>query len=489
VYESVYKRRRVRFGERYIEIDPAMMARLKLYLTCLGLCDPSTPRAFYDSVNGDTTLVELLDLHREAMARGAAVSDLPRLYDDSANICPSIIDDYKALLLHDFDLANVEVQVNKEPNEKLTEAVRTMFDRLDEGGFESLIIQAIEAGLIYGDMFMALSRDAQGRIWGYYKEAPSVFALTEYAMTTIYAVNFFEYVAGKKQPVEYSELYAIGKTEVWKAGELIPELSGETGIDEPAFVQAPLLHSRGEAFGKSAIKAVIETIATMCGVEGSAVRALRQDINGLIAISGDDAVEALDALCGKDNPSSKRTTSPASAISPDNVSILAGRNLAVTRVDTQVGQTVPPYLAHLEEALLRKCPIYALKKLGANASGEAIKLTLKQLEATVKAMRIGINEFVRHTARIGMKLQGTPLPDDAKAVVNWGSVLPESPAEKQARILALHDKGLVPDEYILRELDLDGDELVQKHLANKAKAAEAQAAAQANPFADLFRMQ
>ena len=488
MYESVYKRNRVRFGERYIELDPAMLARLKLYLTCLGLCDPAVPRAFYDSVNGDTTLVELLDLHRESLARNVAIADLPRLYDDSANICPSIVDDYKALLLHDMSLDQIEVTVNDKPNEALTAMVRELLDGLDEGGFESLIMQTVEGGLIYGDMYMGLVRDYEGHIWGYYKEAPSVFALVEYNEPTVYAVNFFEYVAGKRIPVEYAEMYVIGKTEVWKGGQIIPELSGETGIDEPAFVQAPLMHSRGEAFGKSAVKAVIETITTMCGVEGSAVRALRQDINGIVAISGDDAREALDALCGKDNMYEKRTTSPAQAISPDSVSIIAGRNLTISRVDTQVGTTVPPYLAHLEEALLRKCPIYALKKLGANASGEAIKLTLKQLEATVKSMRTGINEFVRHTARIGMKLQGKSLPDNAKVVINWGAVLPESAAEKQARILALHDKGLVSDEYILRELGLDGDELIKAHIANKAKAAETQAAT-ANPFAELLRPQ
>ena len=480
---SVYTTGAVNIGGRYVALTPDQTARLKNYLIFLGLHDPILPNRYYGLVNDDTYLADLLGLHPDR--DGKAISALAKIYGDAGNVAPEVVNGYSSLLLRDIAAKNLTVyNAQGEPDEALTESIRMLLQGLDTAGLEAMMASVIEGGLVYGDMFIALYRDAQGHIWGYCKEAPAVFPVVNYSEPTVYAVNFSEYESGRATLVRWSELYAIGRTEVWKDSQIVPTMSGETNIDEPAMAWAPLLPSRGELWGRSVIAGIAETIVTYCGLLGSTVRSIRQDVAGITIFSGSSASEAVSKTLGVD-PNKKNRAARVDAFSPDNPVIIAGEEVTGQRLDSNTGQNVTPFAELLDKDLRDKCAIYAMKMLGANASGRAIELTMMQLQAEVTRMRSGVERLWTNVARIGTKLQGQEWPEGYTVKATWGDVFPEAKEAKLTRLTVMLEKGIVGIDYVVRELGLDGDELVKAHLA-AAAAKAAQPVQTAGPFEGLM---
>lgn len=480
---SVYNRRSITLGKNYISLSADQMLRLRNYLIFLGLADPILPKKFYSRVNEDTYLADLLGLHKER--DGKSVEQLSRIYSDAANIAPTVVEDYVSLLMRGLTVESIQViKPDGEADEAATERIRDMFNRLDEGNFELFASTVIEAGTIYGDMFVAMQRDADGNVYAWSKEAPAVFPLVKRGEPTTYVVNFGEYESGAMTPSEWAEYYSIGQTQVYYKGAIQPALSGDTGIDEAAMAWAPLLPSRAELWGKSAIAVIVETIVDSCGVMGSSIRMVRQG-NAITIISGVSANQAVDAARGYD-PESK--TYNRSGLDSDSDLVLVGDDIAGQRLESNVGANATTFVKMLEDSLKEKCPVFAMRRLGANASGEALKLVQGQLDAVVQKMRLGVERLFTNMARIGSKLQKQSWETGTHVRVNWPQVFPETKDQKQTRILALYGSGLIPASYAAQELGISEDELVRKHLEQLAAKAEreATAPASANPFLDII---
>lgn len=461
-----------------ITLNAAEQKRLRNYLIYLGLTDNTTPRRFYSNVNEDTTLVDLLDLHAERDGK-ATVASLPKIYTDLGNLAGVLVAGYKALLLYGVDLDSVMGKVKGVASEDLTKRAKEILSAADEGGFMPLLGNLTEAGLTYGDTFAAVSRDDKGRVWCYEKEAPSVFPVEYLQKINRYIVDYKVYESdaiaastlagiglgsGEMGLVEYTEIYEPNSTMVYRDKKPVPEMSqAETGIDEPLFVMVGFPRSRSSKFGRAIIASLVETIVDMCGAHGSTLRNIRDVLTGWVVISGADAPAAIEKLLGA-APGQTPQAPKGGLVNPDNTKCLVGGDVNVQVAESTCASSMTPYLQMLDDQFAKKCPLYALSRLGANASGEAIRLSLFQLEAEIALLRNSVDEIVNSIVRLASLLRNEPWEDGYKVEINWGTVLPESMSEKIDNALKLKGAGIVPTIYVAKKLGLDADEDVKAWL-------------------------
>lgn len=487
---SVYYQQNIFVGDRVVKLTDDQLVRLRNYLIYMAMHDPILPNRFYSYVNEDTPVADLLSIHKDR--KGRPISDLPRIYSDVMNKSKFIVSGYKSLIMRDVALDNISVyNEDDDIDEVMTKEVRRIFSKVDRGGFYSFLSHVVEAGLLYGDMFVVMIRDPsmpgkKPQIWAYLKEAPAVFPIIYDNEVVKYVVNYHEYESGKNSPVEWSELYDNYSVTVWKDREIREEVSGVTGIDEPTLIMSQLVSSRSEIYGNSILSGLIEAMVTACGFVGSSIRAIRLDQNAITIFSGQDAVEAVSLALGRD-PEVKESKQNAT-FDPDQASVICGGDVVGTKLVSTSGANIVPVSELLDNALRERCALYALHKLGANASGKAIELTLDLLKAEIQDIRHGVEELLTHMARVALKLANpyklnTIWPEGYKVKHQWKELFPETPTEKQNRLIPLLSANIVPIEYVAEELGLLKSEVVRKHLESVKKQKEVEAE---RPKNDLF---
>ncbi len=500
INESIYQRQSITTGDgTLIALNAGQMTRLRNYLIYDALTAPILPRRFYSPCNEDTTLVDLMNLHE---GRVQAVADLPKLYTDIGNMAGQVIDGYAAFLTEGIEVENVVISIDGEEDEEMTAEVRELLEGLDEQGFSMLMANLNNCGLVYGDVFGVVTRDANGRIWCYEKEAPSVFPMIKMADVQAYIVNYLQYeneiayekylsaINNSANLIEYVEVYSKGRTMVYRNRELVAEWSQEnTGIDEPLMFHVAMPRARASIFGQSRLCNLAETIVDICGTYGSANRAVRFDIAGWKAISGEDSTDAIEKLMGA-IPGKTPAGVKGGVINPDNQKIITGKDISIQESNCNVAVNAPTFLDKLDQKFMRKCPLFSLyENTSAATSGYARELMMKQLGVEINLLRKSVDEIVNSLARRAWKLSGTDgvmreWPEDARASINWGPPIPESESELRLRVREDYRAGLIPLAYAMKELGIENETEIVEWLAseperNAKKNAPVEAA---NPF-------
>ena len=431
----------------------------------------------------DSELLDELDLHRDR--EGRALLDLPKIYSDAGNLAPWIVESYKALTLGGIDSSCVVVENDKgDVDEAQTEQLRMWLDALNPGGFAGMMDEVVEGGALFGTSFVALRRKP--------KELTTIEAVAKDAMMVFPVISsdtneadmmltYVEYENEQGRKVQEVEHYLPGEVQVYRNQQLYPELSGPTGTKRLTLVAAPFKTERGAYYGKSALHGLIETLVQIAGAIGASYLAFRTQAGGIYTISTDDDISKDIAAMG--GPAGSKA-GLRRVLDPDYPTVIVGRNTSVSMAQGNVMAAAQPLLATLQEFLAMRCPLYSWHRLGANASGEAIKQTYRLLEAELKQIRQNLATLISRISMVLGDMYKSPIT--GRVAFYAPEPFPPDTDTLVTRAILLFDKGVVPARYVAEVAGVDDHELVSEHLDMADAEAESGESAEESP-ADLAR--
>lgn len=431
--------------------------------------DPENNYRFYT----DGYLLNLLGLATERENRAKEM--LVKAYLDSGNLAPYLVQAYKALAISEVTEEHVFIENEKgEVDEALTQEVREWLEQLNEGGFEGFLDEFMDGAAIFGTGYVAIRRTAEG-YEGVCKDALSVYPVIDPITAEVLKVlvHYYETAAGSNKEELFVEEYIPGEVRVYRNNKLVPEASGPTGISSLTIVGAPFRTKRGSYFGRSALDGLIESLVVLCGVIGSANNAFRMQAGGLIGISSEDDVEAaLRTIGGGPSAVDAVNRGIMRVLDPERPTVLAGKGMSISMVQGNVMASAQPLIQELKELFAMRCPIYAWHRLGANASGEAIRQTMMMLKIEMAQIKRNVRTLIVRLVKVLSELYGR----EVKGVVKFypPDVFTPTQSEKLTEALLLFDRGLVPDKFILEVADVSEEETVKEFMEEKEAKAEAE---------------
>lgn len=473
-------------GKDFYLLSPWEQQQHNWFLVKSHLADePEHNYRFYN----DDYLMDLLDIANSRENRG--LMDLAKIYLDNGNLAPYIVQTYKAMAMAGIDTDSVTVVDNNgETNETETEKLRMWLEDLNDGGFEGFLDEYLDGAAVYGTGYVAL-RDKGNRSYeGICKDAMGVYPVID-PLTNRPAkvlVHYYETEAGTQKEEQWVEEYLSGEVNVYRNGRLVPEVSGSTGINELTIIGAPFRTMRGSYFGRGALDGLIESLVTLSGAIGSAYNTYRIQAGGIVTISSDENVLGALESAGGGPMNTQSATGKAMVkrvLDPDAPTLLAGKNLSVAMVQGNVMGAADPLLERLLSMFAMRCPIYAWSRLGANASGEAIKQTMMLLRVEMNEIRRNLRALITQLSKVLGQLYRSQITGSVKFAPP--DVFAPTPTEQLNEAIVLFEKGVVPLRYVAQVANIESEPLVNEHLERaEASAIETNAPAE-NANAQLIR--
>lgn len=425
----------------------------------------------------DEYLLDLLDLgpQRENQARMA----LAKVYADVGNLAPYLVQAYKAMAMAGVTTDHIKVvDQNGDTVEAETKKLHQWLEGLNEGGFNGFLDEYMDGAATFGTGYVALVRDdATKTIMGICKDAMAVYPVLNVVTgkPDTFLVHYWETEAGHTVEEQWTEEYLRGEVNVYRGSKLVPEASGPTNINLLTMVGAPFRTMRGSYFGRGALSGLIESLVTMAGAIGTAYNTFRMQNGGIVAISSDDDISSvLEAMGGGKDAVNAVQRGVKRVLDPESPSIINGKNLSVTMVQGNVMASAQPLVEELRQLFAMRCPVYAWHRLGANASGEAIKQTMLMLRVEIDEIRRNVKTLIVRLAEVLSALYGSPMK--GRIEFEPPDFFAPTQAEVVQQALTLFDKNLVPAEFVLQEAGLLNDRLVQEHVEGMKAKAEQQTA-------------
>lgn len=452
-----------RVGTNYYNLSGWETKQHNWFIVLTKLCDePEHNYRFYN----DDELLDLLDLQRDRDNK--ALIELTKIYSDLGNLCPFLLETYKAMSLDGLTLDSVVVQDDKgETMEEPTKMVREWLNACNEGGFESMMDEVVEGGALYGTSYAAVRWNPEdtSTLEVIAKDAAMVFPYIDQNTNRPVKIftNYRETATGEIIEHEWAEEYLVGQVNVYKDGKLVPEMSAETKIELLTLVGAPFKTERGSYFGKSALHGLVESLITICGTIGASTIMFRMQAGGVMCISSDDDLgSVMQDVGGGEKTQESYARGMRKLLDPDKPTVLTGKNMSVSTAQGNVMDAATPLLEQQEKFLALRCPVYGWTRLGPDASGEAIKQTYKLLVTEMNQIRRNLRTLVARIVAVMAAYHKKEIGGTVNLILP--PVFPPTKAENVTEALALLDKGVVPIRYVAEVAEIDHIETVAEFL-------------------------